>query len=248
MFKSTKGIYLINRSLQTSYIGSPVENYNADQVVRSVLVQNRNEVRFLLATDVVLVYNYYFKQWSVFTNYKNGTDSAIYGGEFTYLTTEGDLRQETTDLFFDNGSSIQMKVVTPWYSFAGLQGYQRIYRVFLIGKFKSQHTLRVRVGYDFKSSWQETILINTNDLFGTTTFGSESPYGTEEGGTWADELEVYQFQFDVTTQKCQSIRFEISDNSSTGNGQGFELTGLAFEVGVKQGGNKLPVSQKFSGS
>lgn len=248
MFKSTKGIYLINRSLQTSYIGSPVESYNADQVVRSVLVQNRNEVRFLLATDVVLVYNYYFKQWSVFANYNNGVDATIYGGEFTYLTTEGDVRQETTGTFFDNGSNIQMKIVTPWFSFAGLQGYQRIYRVFLIGKFKSQHILRVRIGYDFKSSWQETILINTNDLFGTTTFGSESPYGTESGGTWANELEVYQFQFDVTTQKCQSIRFEISDTSSTGDGQGFELTGLAFEVGVKQGGNKIPVSQKFSGS
>lgn len=248
MFKSTKGIYLIDRSLQITYIGSPVESYNANQVVRSILVQNKNEVRFLLSTDNVLVYNYYFKQWSIFTNYTNGIDAIIYGGEYTYLTTEGDVRQETTGSYFDNGSSISMNIVTPWYSFAGLQGYQRIYRVFLIGKFKSQHILRVRVGYDFKSSWSETILIDTSTLFGTTTFGSESPFGTEAGGTWADELEVYQFQFDVTIQKCQSIRFEISDTNSSGDGQGFELTGLTFEVGVKQGGNKLPASQRFYGN
>jgi len=247
MFKSTKGIYLIDRSLQLSYIGSPVENYNSASVIRSTLVQNRNEVRFLLATGQVLVYNYYFQQWSVFTNFDNGTDALIYGSEYTYLTLNGQVRQETTEQYFDNTSPIQMKVVTPWFSFAGFQGYQRIYRVFLIGKFYSQHILRVRVGYDFKGSWAETILIDTSTLIGTSTFGSESPFGTES--TWAGELDVYQLQFDVGIQKCQAIRFEISDNSSiAGSGQGWELTGLTFEVGAKRGGNKISVAQKFAGS
>lgn len=247
MFKSTKGIYLIDRSLQLTYIGAPVESYNTDTVVRSTLVQNRNEVRFLLDNDKVLVYNYYFQQWSVFTNFDDGVDALIYGGEYAYLTLSGQVRQETTSEYFDNTSPIQMKVVTPWFSFAGFQGYQRVYRVFLIGKFKSQHILRVRVGYDFKSSWAETILIDTSTFIGNTTFGSESPFGSED--TWAGELEVYQLQFDITIQKCQSVRFEISDNNSIlGTGEGYELTGLTFEVGTKSGGNKIPVSQKFAGS
>jgi hypothetical protein len=247
MFKSTKGIYLIDRSLQLTYIGAPVESYNADTVLKSTLVQNRNEVRFLLATDKVLVYNYYFKQWSVFTNFNDGVDALIYSAEYTYLTLDGKVRQETPNEYFDNTSAIQMKVVTPWFSFAGFQGYQRVYRVFLIGKFKSQHILRVRVGYDFKSSWAETILIDTSTIIGTTTFGSESPFGSE--ATWAGELEVYQLQFDITIQKCQSVRFEISDNNSIlGSGEGYELTGLTFEVGTKSGGNKIPVTQKFAGS
>lgn len=243
LFKSSKGIYMIDRSLQVSYIGSPVENYNSSTVIRSTLVTSRNEVRFLLSSDILLVYNYLFNQWSVFTNYTDGTDALIYQSNYTYLTNEGIVRQEDPTSYFDNTSPVSMKIVTPWFSFNQLQGYQRIYRVYLIGKFKSQHYLRVKFGYDYKPYFFEATTIDTREFFETQGYG-EDPYGD---GYYGEGESVYQFQFDVEDQLCQSIRLSIEDLYLSGSGQGFTLTGLLFEVGAKRGGNKLSASKKFQG-
>jgi hypothetical protein len=54
------------------------------------------------------------------------------------------------------------------------------------------------------------------------------------GGT---EDSVYQFSIQPRIQKCSSIKVLIEDVSPTG--ESFELSALTFEVGLKQGMNKL---------
>lgn len=60
MYKSNKGIYLLNRSLQVDYIGSPVEDYNSQNITSADLIQDKNRRRFLTSSGVTLVYDYYF--------------------------------------------------------------------------------------------------------------------------------------------------------------------------------------------
>ena len=242
IFKSSKGIYMIDRQTRVTYIGSPVESYNASTVVRSTLVQSKNEVRFLLDSNILLTYNYLFQQWSVFQNYDLGTDAAIYQGKYTFLGSDGLVKQEDSASYLDNTAPVNMKVVTPWFSFAGLQGYQRIYRVFLIGQFKSQHYLRVKFGYDFEQYFGAPSIIDTREFFETNTYGS-GDYGDDVFG--GSDSQVYQFQFDVEVQKCQSIRMSIEDLYISGSGAGFTITGIALEVSQKSGGNKLDISRKF---
>ena len=87
MFKSNKGIYLLGRNLQVSYIGQDVEAYNNYRVLKAELVEDKNQVRFLLEErPEMLVYDYLVNQWSIFeppqpgegTNDWDTVDSAIW--------------------------------------------------------------------------------------------------------------------------------------------------------------------------
>ena len=66
MFQSAKGIYLMDRSLESiKYISDAVEAYNSYTVTSSKLITSLNQVRFTLSGGVVLVYDYFVDQWSV---------------------------------------------------------------------------------------------------------------------------------------------------------------------------------------
>ncbi len=57
MFKSEKGIYLLDRGLGVHYIGADVAAFNPYTVVAATLVSSQNQVRFLLSNNVMLVYD-----------------------------------------------------------------------------------------------------------------------------------------------------------------------------------------------
>ena len=47
IFKSPKGLYLINRGVQVQYFGSDVEAYNSQNVLSAVIVGSKNQIRLL---------------------------------------------------------------------------------------------------------------------------------------------------------------------------------------------------------
>jgi len=49
-------------------------------------------------------------------------------------------------------------------------------------------------------------------------------------------------------QKCESIQITIEEAQSSDYGQGFALSNLALEVGVKKGLNKLPAGKSYGSS
>ncbi len=254
MFKSTKGIYLLDRSLGVTYIGAAVEDYNSMTITSSQLLSDVNEVRFTTLEGVTLVYNYFFKdetgvgQWSVFTN-QASEDSAIWQNGFVFLRSNGEVWVENKEVFTDDGAPIVMSLTTAWMSLAGIQGFQRIYRMMFLGEYKSPHKIEVSIGYDFSPNFEQTALIDVNQVYDITTYGEDSPYGS--GSPYGGDYPLYQFKTHLTKQKCESVRFKISDNqfSLSGTyGEGFNITNIAMEVGVKPTLRKFAAKNSFATS
>jgi len=226
MFKSNKGIYLLNRSLQVEYIGSEVEDFNSQDVTSADLIQDRNQVRFLTSSGSTLVYDYFFKQWSTFTNHA-GNDAVIWQGLYTYLRTGGQVYKENTSSFLDDTTGIVLKAATAWLKFAGIQGFQRVRRIGFLGEYKSAHQLQIRVGYDYSSSYSGS---DTFTFDATTVIAGTIPY---------------QFRMRLRQQKCEALRFEFQDILPGSPGESFNMSDLSLEVGVKGGVNRLKSAQSI---
>jgi hypothetical protein len=215
MFKSTKGIYLLDRSLNATYIGADVDAYNSDVVVSANLMPDRNEVRFEMLSGVTLVYDYFYQQWSVFTGI-NAVGAATWNGTYIYMNSTGHTLQETPGVYTDNGAFIKLKLVWGWLSFAQLQGYQRLWKILVLGQYKSAHQLQVTVYQDFK---------NTGGQVSVFTVPTSPPY---------------QIRFFPTNQLCEAVQVTVEDNQSSNFGEGYSISGLAFEVGVESGLQRVP--------
>ena len=242
MYKSAKGIYLLDRSLQLSYVGSDVEGYNSDTITSAALVANTNQVRFCLNSGVALVFDYYFRQWSVFTNI-NAVDTVIFQDQFTYLRANGLIAKETPGIYSDNNEFIKLKIVTAWLSFAGLQAFQRVYKLLMLGEYNSPHRLYVQVAYDFNPYATQEQYINATQLMNIQNYGDVSPYGSED--VYGGQYPRYQFRLNLARQKCETIQFSIEDTQSSNFGEGLSLSALGFEVGVKKGLNKIGPARSF---
>jgi len=256
MFQSAKGIYLLDRSLKAEYIGSNVESYNGEQVVSAQLVPTTNQVRFIMSSGVALVYDYYVKQWSVFTNHP-AVDTVIWLDRFCWLRADGVAMREDPSRHDDDGSFVSMKATTAWIDFstdAGqyiaametrmpmtLQGFQRAYKVMLLGEYISAHKLKVQIAYDFKDVYTQETVVEAPQMLSPSIYGESSTYGSESpyGGEW----QLYQWRIDLARQKCQSVKVSISDvQVGDAVGESVRLSALAFDLGLKPGLNRVPMS------
>lgn len=222
MFKSNKGIYLLDRSLSASYIGAEVEAYNGDDVTSAQLMKTVNQVRFTLNSGVCLVYDYFFQQWSVFSNIAAG-DSCRFEGNFTYLKPDGTVMEETPGLYLDDTSFIPLSGTTAWLGFAGVQGFQRVYKALILGAQDGNHTLVITVAYDFDPTVVQTDNIDATAIAPT----------------------VYQWRIFPIRQKCEAIQLSFADSQIAPFNEGFSISDLTLEVGIKSGADKLPASQSF---
>lgn len=227
IFKSLKGWFLLNRGLQISYIGDRVEDYNGNTARSATVLSDQNEVRFVHSNGDCLVYNYYFNQWSTFTNYQ-GVDSVVANsGTFYRLGSDGTINQEIVGQYNDNGTTYSMTIETAWFQFRKIQGFQRIYDITFIGDFYTHHTAQVSIAYDFNSAYNQTISYNTQ------TNGITGP--------------VLQLRVQPQIQKCSAMKIKLVDidNIVAGGGASFKATALTFDIAGKKGVLRLPTGQQI---
>ena len=233
MFKSLKGVYLLDRALNAVYIGSQVEAYNGLSITGGNLVPTQNQVRFTSSEGRTLVFDYYFKQWFTFTG-QSSSSSIAWKNQFTYSASDGSVFSEEDGRYDDNGSVISTKITTGWLSFAGLQGYKRVYLAQLFGELKGSHTLSVKLSYDFKNSYSEefTAVLDTGAAYGDGLYGDIGVYGGTEG--------TMHYEVQPAKQKCTSIKVTIQDYFPDSRpSEGFRISGLSFEVGIEPGLKRL---------
>ncbi len=238
-FKSAKGIYLLDRSLQAQYIGANVEDFNSETITSANLLDDVNEVRFTTDGGNILVYNYYFGQWSTFTNY-TVDDALVFNNAYTFIDDNDNVWQEYNG-YKDNGGFVNSKITTPWIKVSGIQGFQRVYKVAILGDFRSKHMLKMTIYNDYSViPVQEHMFDVSSILSANSGFYGDGVYGSDNYGT--DNSDVYQFELHMKKQKCQAVRVEIEDIFSNadndGSGEGAAITGLTLEIGSKRGVNK----------
>ena len=182
--------------------------------------ETENQVRFTLESGDALVYDYYVEQWAVFKDI-DGVDAVNFQDQYTYLVPTGEIRKENT-AFTDDGDFIPMKIETGWLNLAGLQNYQRIYHVMIVGTYKSPHTLQVQLYRDFIETPFETVTI---------------PVATAPT--------KYQYRIFPSIQKCEAIKIKITELQSAPYGEGFDISAINIELGVKRGQNKLSPDESY---
>src|SRR5262249_17757773 len=142
--------------------------------------------------------------------------------------SDGAAIQETPGYFTDLGQAYGSIVETPWIKLAGIQGFQRLYYVELLGTYSSDFTLGLDIAYSYSSTQPTTPNYTdslTKNLAGTFTPGQQFSVRHHIG------------------KKCAAIKFRIRDLSIQGSGQGMGLTAISLEYGVKKGLFKLPAAQ-----
>lgn len=218
LFKSKKGIYLLDRSFQVSYIGAPVEDHNSERIVSTVVSDKFNEVRFFTDAGNTLSYNYFDNKWSVAKN-QTIIDADIWNGSVIQVQS-GKVVKEVEGVFKDDSAFYSLKHTTTWLKMNLIQGALRIWRVLLIGDYKSAHTLVVRAYYDYDD-----------------TIYDEYEYVHDPSKP------LFQWRIHLKRQVCQAIKLEIFDKDQAGSGESYSLSNLQFEVGVKNGSAKLGQSK-----
>lgn len=240
MFKSSKGIYFLNRGLQVSYIGAPVERWNDLFVTSAVLMSDNNQVRFTLEGNIILVYDYFVETWVIFTPLA-AVDSVIWNDTHALISTGGRVSTQRPNVWTDNGTGYSMEFTTGWLTFGGIQGFQRLYKLTLLGNYNSNHILQANLFYEYNNSIYQTINVEPQvpSTYGTGIYGSETPYG--------GEFDLYQYELRNERQKCMAVKLQIKDIAAEGQtlDRGFELSNIRFTYGVIGGANRLRNAQTF---
>jgi len=260
LFKSAKGIYQIDRSAQVSYIGAPVERYNSQSIRRATAMPDRTQIVFLTDDGSTLLYDYFFQQWSTFTNHE-GYDSVVVDGSYYYLRTDERVFVETPGVYSDAGKRIRLRLETAWlHMHEHLQGFQRFYKMHVLGGRESAHQLVVQYRTDYVGHWSDPAYLDATGLdTGATgwitgdrarTVGEEplagsvygdGPYG--DGVYGGDGPGLYQWRAHLGVVG-QAIQFRFEDFEADGYaGAGFELSELTLT-----GGSKGPARRPFSGA
>lgn len=246
MFKSEKGYYLLNGSLQADYIGADVQRYNDLSVTGAVLLSDSNEVRFTHSDGLSLVYDYETGQWGTDTDL-SAVSIVLWRGHPAYLKLDGTVLVESDTTYKNNEATVSTRFRTAWLKVAGLQGIQRIYKAVFLGKKLSDHLLVIAVRYDFSEAIQETFTFDAGEVLGSEEYGDGLYYGFEPYYGGVDD--VYQFEICPKIQKCQAISFEVYDlNPNAVDGAGYEITGLTLVAGVKKGTHRMPRAQRLIGT
>ena len=146
--------------------------------------------------------------------------SAVYkvGGPETYLDED------------DNW--YRMSVTMGWARFGDMHAFKRVWRVLVTLKMFEQSSLYLNIQNDFSEEGDAQ----------EATFDSAN-VGVDEG---------VQVRLHLRRQKLTSIRVYLSDveppppgEGGILMGQGFELYGVGYELGIKRGAVKLPATRSL---
>jgi hypothetical protein len=232
LFQSGQGIWLLDRNLQVSYLGAPVEGFN-DSIVESALnIPGTTQVRFTLNTGEILMYDYYYNQWGTFEG-APGISSCVYQNLHTYLNSAGQVFQETPGVFLDGTNPVLMSFLTGWIQLQGISGFQRLWELQLLGSYISPHLLNIQLGYDFGSLSEQAIIdpINFTGVYGSDQlYGQTSPFGGPGS--------LEQWRIMPGTEQCQAFQIalqEIYDPSyGVQAGAGFTLSAITCVLGLSR--------------
>lgn len=246
MYQGPSGITLLDRALNTSFIGAEVEAWTTGLWrTRSAVLDSANqEVRFLVdmgsdlpgmqmgtltttLSGMVLIYNYYYQQWCWWPSY-GGKSACFYQDAFTLVQSDGVVWQEQAATYREAGDYYSTVVETPWIKMAGVQGFQRIFYARVLGTYGSDFTLKWEVAYDYDG---------TSPIAPTW----ETPEYLDGSGIYTVGA-PFQVRMHLG-RKCAAVKFRFTDIELRGDGKGMALSDLSFEYGTKKGVFKLPATK-----
>lgn len=220
IFKSRKGWYMLNRGWALDYIGGGVSDYDSETVLAASVVESQHQIRFLTSSRL-LVFDTLVSQWDEDT-ISSGLHACIWNGAHAYLTSTGPYTQGTSYTSVDYGIDLE----TAWIKLSDLQGYGAIDMLQLLGEFRSDCTIRVRLARDY---WKDGDGVYFQDKTHTPSSTAGMP------------LEL-QHSPSIRQVKALKVRITVTPTAA---GESVKLTGIAFKLGIQPGLNRnIPSASK----
>jgi hypothetical protein len=214
--------------LQVSYIGAPVEAYNNYTVLKAELVEDKNQVRFLLEDYYMLVYDYLVDQWSVYEGPHTGeapyewncVDSAVWQNIYVMIHSNGTVYREGVTHVDITDTFIPLDVETSWIKLSGLQGYQRVWWISLLGEVYGTCTINYEIYYDYVDANPQTGSIVIDAAFA------------------ADPPAQFRIKPRYGNGKCQAFKIRLYDEAAAvpaGTQKGYAISDVMVQIGKKPG-------------
>jgi hypothetical protein len=241
IFKSKKGWQLLDRGWGVQYIGGPVKDYDAEEVLAVDIVESQHHVR-ILTSGRMLLWNYPATpdegrgQWAEWT-IANGVHAGIWAGSHVYLTSGGPRVQSATYANLDYGIDVE----TGWIKPLDLQGEVMIDKLEILGEYRSSDLTHLLI--QEKYNYNDATVVHSR-------YWPVSP--TTVGGP-------LQAKIGLRRPRCESFKLRITairrhttfvDDVETvvndpPTGEALKLTGLALRVGpMNDLYSQLPAAQR----
>lgn len=246
-YRSARGIELLTRSLQNSYIGERVQSsLDSFPDITSMVLDKNSRVRIFcnsttslgVTTTKELVYDIAGDCWSTSTyTYDGGSSehivsaaSAVIDGqeEVVLSVPSGSLYKLSDSTWTDDGNYVPWTVETGIIRPSGAQGRFRFYDLHILGKKSTHHALKASISYDYAGytqtkTWQPDVLSST----------------LEEVNLNPNKQTVVGFQVKIEdNQPSDTVTYPIT------TGRGLDLLGVAFWVAPKFGPQLLASTKK----
>ena len=242
LFQASGGLYLLDRGLNVDpKFGWAVQDTLASNpTVNGATMHPTGQYALVTCRAATnsgarFYYDYTTLQWGV--DFLRGTvranaapvSTVAVDGTLYWADADGHVYQESSSSYLDNSNYVTLLIEPAEVHLAGMQGYQRVWKAGILGARLSSHDLTITVFTDYSSTQSQT----------PTTFQSSV---TDAWG------EVEECQVDVVKQFCKSVRIQVKDatptGGSVGDGRGFSLQSVAYEIGVMRRLNRLPPAQR----
>lgn len=266
--QNSNTLALLQRNESIITVGEQIKNIiQATPILSVYQVTSQQQIRFL-CSGVILNYDTVNQAWSqsAFAGKPTLTSGCVWQGLGVLLGPSGPPALETAGVYFDDTYPVTVRIETPWikpsntasYTPTGvlmgsIAGWGRVWRYMILGERESAHTLQIRIAYQYSETqpgqpdWLITQSISSSAAnAGIAAFGQGvGSFGTLGGALFGPNTSgtAYQFVGVNPIQKVGAIKFEITDQGSTG--QDFALSSLALLVGVKHGLSVVPVAKEF---
>jgi hypothetical protein len=227
LFQSDKGIYMLTRGEELTFVGLPVDYYvnNFPTINAATLMPTVMEVRFhaenSLDEGLVLVYNYRDNRWTTHTNYDYGdgterVDALVVNNSYYTVDAQANVSIETPDEYRDPGSTyVVSELETGWIKPAGKQGLVRCQRILFLNELVEDHDMEFEIDKDYVNTSVQSAVYTAADM---ATLPQE------------------QVAMHVQDQQGESWRVRMRDaESGAGDSEGFRARGVTLLVGVKRG-------------
>lgn len=222
MFEGSRGIWLLDRALVLRYIGAPVEAYttSSSDVTGAVHLPHQHQVRFFTSGGRTLVWDYLQQQWYTFTGQQAGAALAIGSTIYWCHPTSDTVSYETEGAYGDNGAGYQQRIGLPFLVMAGILGFQRLYKLQLLGEAAGSHTLAVDFQFDYS---------------GVTAYTA----ALASAAAWP------RCEVPFPRQRCTAAKLVIYE-SAANTGAGFRLVAASLLAGIKPGLSRIPSTSRLT--
>lgn len=230
IFLADSGFWILDRSLQPSFIGAKVDGLEG--TITSSLIDPVNHEVIFGKADGALVYNYLYGKWSTWDEC-DIKDLAMYDGDVMFVDADPDTngidigKFTSTATASGNYAKPTLTYTSPWISFGAVGGIKRVRRVqFLFDELDAAYDgdITITSYYDYDASSSDT--------------------ETFTGAVWSALPLPRQLEYELPVQVCESVRFRVELKPGASTNPGLSLGAMRVRVASKRGFAGLPAGAR----